>query len=62
MDRDYSSLAAAFSTVLPLDGPATPPRVNPVSDEAVETLGNVDTPEPADADDEAITGAGGAYM
>ena len=62
MDRNHSILAPVFSTALPLDGPSTPPRANPVSDEVVETQGNVETPEPANDDDEAITGAGGAYL
>jgi len=59
MDRD-NSLLAAFSTVLPLDGPATPPCVNPLADEAQQSPS--EPPDAADSDDEAITGAGGAYM
>jgi len=62
MERDNGSLLAAFSTVLPLDGPATPPCANPANDEVLQPRDEAEAPAPAGGDDEAITGAGGAYM
>jgi hypothetical protein len=60
MDRDNYDLLAAFSTVLPLAGPATTPQVAP-RDEQGQPSG--ERPAPIiEGDDEAITGAGGAYM
>jgi len=61
MDRDNRSLLAAFSTVLPLDGPATTPRGSPAVEEGAEPYGEAEVPAKQD-DDEVITGAGGAYL
>jgi hypothetical protein len=62
MDPDNTSLLACFSTVLPLDGPATPPCVNPLNEGTTEAPGESEPPRPTPDDDEVITGAGGAYL
>jgi hypothetical protein len=63
MDRDNYTLLAAFSTVLPLEGPATtPPCVSPVVEEGTQSREEPVVPADRDADDELITGAGGAYL
>ena len=62
MDRANESLLAAFSTVLPLDGPPRTPCANPLADEAPAAASEGEAPAAADGADEAITGAGGAYM
>ena len=59
--NDNYGLLAAFSTVLPLDGPAKPPCVNPVVEESTRPRDQAKVPVNVD-DDELITGAGGAYL
>jgi hypothetical protein len=63
MDRDTYTLLAAFSTVLPLEGPATTPTaVNQVVEEGTQPREEPVAPPDRDGDDEVITGAGGAYL
>jgi hypothetical protein len=62
MDRDNYDRLAAFSTALPLEGPATAPCAAPIADEELQPSGEQHAPVVHEGDDEAITGAGGAYM
>lgn len=61
MDTYSYELLALFSTVLPMERPATSPYV-PVADEPKQPAADKRPPAAPQNDDEAITGAGGAYM
>jgi len=61
MDTYTYELLAAFSTALPMETPATSPYVAPLADKQPPSSEKRPPVVPQD-DDEAITGAGGAYL